>query len=80
MPSTIYTPKHKRLVAILTNLRDQAGLTQEDLAKRLNRPQSFVSKYEGGQRRLDMVELDKIARALGSTVSEVVAVWERKRP
>lgn len=46
--------------------RKRAGLTQQELAKRLKRPQSFVAKYEGGERRLDVVEFITIARAIGA--------------
>lgn len=45
--------------------RKSAGLTQVDLASRLKRPQSFVSKYERGERRLDLVEFGEVAAALG---------------
>lgn len=44
--------------------RRSAGLTQDEVAKRLERPQSFVAKYEGGERRLDVVEFIALARAL----------------
>lgn len=74
---TIYSRDHQRLVAILRSLREQAGLTQVELATRLKRPQSFVSKYEAGQRRLDLVELKQIAEALGSSVVAVVRRWEK---
>jgi transcriptional regulator with XRE-family HTH domain len=39
-------------------------MTQEELARRLNRPQSYISKYESGERRLDVIELLDVARAL----------------
>ena len=42
-----------------------AGITQQELAKRLKKPQSFVSKYENGERRLDVVEFLEVATALG---------------
>lgn len=45
--------------------RKSAGLTQQDVAKRLKRPQSFVAKYEGGERRLDLIEFLAITRAIG---------------
>jgi transcriptional regulator with XRE-family HTH domain len=45
--------------------RKKAGVTQVDLAARLGRPQSFVAKYEGGERRLDVAEYLSIARVLG---------------
>jgi len=45
--------------------RKSTGLTQVDLADRLGRPQSFVSKYERGERRLDVVEFCEVCHALG---------------
>lgn len=62
------TYKHKSQQAILINLlrelRLQAGLKQVDLASRLDLPQSFVSKYEAGERSLDILELREICHAL----------------
>jgi transcriptional regulator with XRE-family HTH domain len=46
--------------------RKQAGLTQHELARRLKRPQSFVAKYEGGERRIDVIEFVMIVRAIGA--------------
>ncbi len=57
----------ERLVAA----RHAAGLTQQQLAKRLGRPQSFVAKYEGGERRVDVVELFEIAAALGADARRI---------
>lgn len=48
----------------LVAARHEAGLTQLELAKRLGRPQSFVAKYEGGERRLDVIELLSIFKLL----------------
>jgi transcriptional regulator with XRE-family HTH domain len=45
--------------------RSDAGLTQAELSARLKRPQSFVSKYERGERRLDVIEFCEVAAALG---------------
>ncbi len=77
MPRTIYTAEQQRLTELLRQLRLDAGLRQEDLAKKLRRPQSFVSKYEIGQRRLDLVELREICRALGVPLVEFVRQFER---
>jgi transcriptional regulator with XRE-family HTH domain len=52
------------LRALLISLRSEAGLRQTDLAERLGRPQSFVSKYENGERRLDLSEIYSICKAL----------------
>jgi transcriptional regulator with XRE-family HTH domain len=54
-----------RLLAQLRSARKSAGLTQAELARQLKRPQSFVSKYESGERRLDILELRDICNALG---------------
>jgi len=55
-----------RLLRANVGARKAAGLTQHALARRLKKPQSFVAKYEGGERRLDVVEFVTIARALGA--------------
>jgi transcriptional regulator with XRE-family HTH domain len=51
---------------LMVGARKAAGLTQQALARRLKRPQSFVAKYEGGERRLDVVEFITITRVLGA--------------
>lgn len=50
-----------------------AAMTQTELARRLRRPQSFVSKYESGERRLDVVELIEVSEVLGCRPDEIVA-------
>jgi transcriptional regulator with XRE-family HTH domain len=50
----------------MVEARKKAGLTQHDLARRLKKPQSFVAKYEGGERRIDLVEFLTIAQAIGA--------------
>ena len=56
---TSLQPASARLRELLTEARSNAGLKQLDVAGRLGRPQSFVSKYEGGERRLDVVEFSE---------------------
>jgi ribosome-binding protein aMBF1 (putative translation factor) len=73
----IYTREQRRLVALLRSLREEAGLTQVELAKKLRRPQSFVSRFESGQRRVDLVELKEICGALGVGLVEFVRRFER---
>jgi transcriptional regulator with XRE-family HTH domain len=58
-------------------VRLATGLRQVDLAKRLGEPQSFVSKYESGQRRLDLVELLQVCHALGISLVELVRRFEK---
>lgn len=60
------------LCALFRAFREEAGLRQVDLARRLRRPQSFVSKLESGERRLDVLELRAFSKALGLSLSELV--------
>lgn len=76
MGRTIRTEEHRRLIALLRQHREAAGLRQVDLAERLDRPQSFVSKYEAGERRLDLLELRSICTALGVSLADLVRQWE----
>jgi transcriptional regulator with XRE-family HTH domain len=69
---SIYTAEYQRLCALLRELRQEAGLTQVQVAERLGVPQSFVSKYESGERRLDVVELNHVAVALDSALIGVI--------
>jgi transcriptional regulator with XRE-family HTH domain len=55
---------HRALCALLIETREEAEMTQVKLAQRLGKPQSYVAKYEGGERRLDVVEFLAVARAL----------------
>lgn len=61
----IEAEQHKIVGACLAAARRRARITQQDLAARLGKPQSFVSEYERGQRRVDVVELIAISRELG---------------
>ncbi|MEA5358746.1 helix-turn-helix transcriptional regulator [Amycolatopsis sp., V23-08] len=72
MDKSIYSAEYLRLCALLRELRLEAGLTQVQVAKLLDEQQSFVSKYEAGERRLDVVELHQIARVLQTSAAAVV--------
>ena len=65
MKKTTYLAQRKRLLALLRETRTKAGFTQAELASRLHRDQTFVSKYETGERRLDILELRDVCRAIG---------------
>ncbi len=65
MTKSVFTTQYDQFRHLLVAARKKAGLTQVDLAKRLSRPQSFVSKFERGERRLDVVEFLDIAEAVG---------------
>lgn len=62
---TAYFAQQEKLLALLRQLRIEAGLTQAQLAERLQRDQTFVSKYESGERRLDILELRDVCRGIG---------------
>jgi len=62
----------KRLLSLLRQMRLDAGMRQADLAQKLGEPQSFVSKYESGERRLDVLELRQICKILGVSLAEFV--------
>jgi transcriptional regulator with XRE-family HTH domain len=66
MQKSLKSPEYARLIELLVAVRHGAGIRQQALAKKLGRPQSFIAKYEGGERRLDVVEFITIARALGA--------------
>lgn len=61
---------------VLRELRKQAGLRQRDVADALGKPQSFVSKYESGDRRLDLLEVRAVARVCGVSLEEVARQLE----
>ncbi|MDD5432663.1 MAG: helix-turn-helix transcriptional regulator [Candidatus Omnitrophica bacterium] len=61
MGGTIYTKTHKLLVGKLIDARKKAGLKQVEAAKKLGRSQSYISKIEIGQRRVDIVQLKELA-------------------
>ncbi|WP_404374111.1 helix-turn-helix domain-containing protein [Sphingomonas sp. MMS24-J45] len=62
---SIGTSLHERAAQLLKQSRIEAGLTQAQLALRLQRPQSFIADVEKGQRRVDLVEFVNFARAVG---------------
>ena len=66
------------LVALLYQLRIASGLRQADLAKKLGVPQSFVSKVESGERRLDVLELRKFLAALDADLLSFINALESK--
>ncbi|WP_028137593.1 helix-turn-helix domain-containing protein [Bradyrhizobium japonicum] len=66
MEKSLKSAEYARFIAILVAARHKAGIRQQALAKKLRKPQSFVAKYEGGERRLDVIEFIVIAEALGA--------------
>ena len=66
MQKSLKSPEYARLIALLVAARHAADFRQQALAAKLGRPQSFIAKYEGGERRIDVIEFIAIARALGA--------------
>ncbi|QPC94995.1 helix-turn-helix domain-containing protein [Mesorhizobium sp. INR15] len=69
---TLGSQRHDALIAILIEKREDAGVTQSELADRLGEYQSFVARLESGQRRVDVVEFLALAEILGFDPSAVV--------
>lgn len=67
-----YNNFQKALVAA----RQEAGLTQQEVALRLKRPQSYVSKYESGERRLDVIEFLEVCQSLGIKAQSIIKKLE----
>lgn len=76
MAKTIRSSGHEALREALIAARKAAGLTQEQLATRLKQHQSFVARVESGERRIDVVELIVLARALGTEAAALLAATE----
>jgi transcriptional regulator with XRE-family HTH domain len=76
MEKSRYSFLQEKLQTLLRQLRLDAGLTQMALAKRLFRPQSFVSKYESGERRLDLIELRQVCLVLGISLEDFINRFE----
>lgn len=63
---------YTRLQDVLIEVRRAKSLTQVEVANRLGKPQSFVSKYESGERRLDVIEFMEVCKALGANPLSVI--------
>jgi transcriptional regulator with XRE-family HTH domain len=76
MPKTIYKPEHDLLLSLIKKYRKEAGLTQAECSKALERPQSFMSDVETGSRRLDIVQLRDLCKVLGIGLQDLIAEFE----
>ena len=77
-PSRLGAAENKRIVQLLKTWREQIGLTQQEVAFRLKKPQSFVAKYESGKRSLDVAEFMFLLKALGLPPKDALEqIYER---
>jgi transcriptional regulator with XRE-family HTH domain len=76
MKKTIRDSEQKKLLELLKKIRQDKGIRQVELAGKLGVPQSFISKYESGDRRLDILELRQVCKAVGITLQELIRKLE----
>jgi len=62
MSKSIYSKEYRFVLTQLKNARIESGLTQKDVTKLIGKPQSYISKCESGERRLDVTELNRFAK------------------
>ena len=79
MQKSISSRGQRALLDALRQTREAASLRQLDIAKRLGVPQSFVSKYESGERRLDLLELEQVCEACGISLSAFLARYQQNK-
>jgi transcriptional regulator with XRE-family HTH domain len=70
--------QQKALLSLLRELRTEAGIRQVDMARALGKPQAFVSYYESGARRLDLLELRQVCGVLGVSLPDFVRKFEKR--
>ena len=76
MKHSIKISQQKKLQELLKRIRAEKGIRQIELAEKLGVPQSFISKYEAGDRRLDILELREVCQAAGVTLQEFIRKLE----
>jgi transcriptional regulator with XRE-family HTH domain len=72
LDKSVHSAGQTAFCELMVKSRKSAGLTQRELAKRLHKPQSFVAKYEGGERRVDVVEFLTICNAIGADPTKLM--------
>jgi transcriptional regulator with XRE-family HTH domain len=77
MEKSLHSHHQKQLQFLLRKIRIESGFSQKILAQILCRPQSFISKYESGERRLDLIELKQVCSALGISLKIFVNRFEK---
>jgi transcriptional regulator with XRE-family HTH domain len=71
--------KKRRLAELLRNIRINAGLTQIQVADRIGESQSYVSKYESGEQRLGLIEIEEVCKAVGISLRAFIGLYLESR-
>ena len=79
LTKSLHSPEHAALCELLLAARRKAGLTQQIVAKRLKKPQSFVAKVEGGERRLDILEFLDFTNAVETDPIKILRALQKAR-
>ena len=69
---TIYNETYRKLIQVLVKARKDGGLTQQQIADKLDKPQSFIAKIEGFERKLDVLEYIEICAILGINAGDTI--------
>lgn len=77
MEKSIHSNQYLAFLKVLRHMRRRAGLTQIQLAEKIDETQTFVSKCERGERRIDVVELGAFCQAFGMSLKQFVTVFEK---
>ena len=72
MSKSIYSKEYRNVIEELKKARLEVGLRQEDVALKLKKPQSYISKIERGERRVDIVELKELAKIYNKDITYFV--------
>jgi transcriptional regulator with XRE-family HTH domain len=72
LDKSVHSGGQSAFCELMAKARKAAGLTQRELADRLHKPQSFVAKYEGGERRIDVVEFLTVCQAIGADSAKLL--------
>ncbi len=76
--SIIYEPEYRLLIECLKESRLHSKMTQQELAMHLGCSQAYISKYEQGQKRLDIIEVRNICHCLGITLPDIINQFEER--
>ncbi|MBZ5609695.1 MAG: helix-turn-helix domain-containing protein [Acidobacteriia bacterium] len=77
MEKSIHSASYAVFLKVLKKAREDAGLTQTELAQKIGETQTFISKCERGERRVDVVELRTVCQAFGLSLKQFVATLEK---